>query len=240
MTPPDADEPRTRDDRDSALRSDAERNRVRILAAAREVFADEGLDVPMTAIARRAGVGIATLYRRFPTREDLIAAAFTDRMEAYSAAITTALADPDPWRGFSTYVETVCAMQAGDRGFADVLTLTFPTARALEATRDEAYRGFTELIARAKDTGRLRDDFSPEDLVILLMANAGVVAATGNDAPDTWRRLVAYLLQAFGTAEPRPLPPAPSPKALYRAMVRLGTSTRPRRHGDQRHGDAGT
>ncbi|HEY9408196.1 MAG TPA: helix-turn-helix domain-containing protein [Jiangellaceae bacterium] len=232
MTSSQPPERRSRGSSESGLRSDAERNRTRIVAAAREVFADEGLDVPMTAIARRAQVGIATLYRRFPTREDLVAAVFTDRMEAYAAAITTALADADPWHGFTTYVETVCAMQAGDRGFADVLTLSFPTAGALEATRDEAYRGFTELIARAKDIGRLRADFSAEDLVIVLMANAGVVAATGNDAPDAWRRLVAYLLQAFGTTEAHPLPPAPPPKALYRAMVRLGTSTRPRRRDD--------
>lgn len=232
MTSSHSPDRRPHDSSESGLRSDAERNRTRIVAAAREVFADEGLDVPMTAIARRAQVGIATLYRRFPTREDLVAAVFADRMDAYAAAITTALADPDPWHGFTTYVETVCAMQAGDRGFADVLTLSFPTAKALEATRDEAYRGFTELIARAKDTGRLRADFSPEDLVIVLMANAGVITATGDAAPDTWRRLVAYLLQAFGTAGPAPLPPVPPPKALYRAMIRLRTSTRPRHHGD--------
>src|SRR5450756_2269116 len=84
-------------------------------------------------------------------------------------------------------------MQAEDHGFTEVLTLTFPTAKSFEAKRSEAYRGFTELIARAKGDGRLRPDFSPEDLVLLLMANAGVVAATAGTAPDAWRRLVAYL-----------------------------------------------
>jgi AcrR family transcriptional regulator len=210
-------------DRESAapeqLRSDAERNRDRILGAARRLYAADGLGVSMAAVAREAGVGIATLFRRFPTQHDLIAAVFADRMTAYGDAITAALADPDPWHGFTGYLETVCAMQAADRGFAEVLTMTFPTAKALEACRDRAYEQFVELIARAKATGRLRQDFTPEDLPLLLMANAGVVAVTGEAAPDAWRRLVGYLIQAFATPDPDPLPPAPGPAAMYRAMI---------------------
>ncbi|WP_326661468.1 hypothetical protein [Streptomyces canus] len=130
-----------------------------------------------------------------------------------------ALADPDPWHGFTGYVEAVCAMQAADRGFADVLTMTFPTARALEARRAESYNAFLELIARAKDSGHL----VPEDLVILQMANAGVIAAAGDAAPDTWRRLVGHVLRSYAASgAPLPaLPEAPAPTALYRAMVRL-------------------
>jgi AcrR family transcriptional regulator len=201
------------------LRSDAERNRDRIVDAARRLYAAEGLGVSMAAVARAAGVGIATLFRRFPARDDLIAAVFADRMSVYGDAITAALADPDPWRGFAGYVEAVCAMQAADRGFAEVLTMTFPTAKALEECRDQAYQRFVELIARAKAAGRLRQDFTPEDMPLLLMANAGVIAATGDAAPDAWRRLVGYLIQAFAVPEPAPLPPAPSPAAMYRAMI---------------------
>jgi AcrR family transcriptional regulator len=201
------------------LRSDAERNRDRILGAARRLYAADGLGVSMAAVAREAGVGIATLFRRFPTQHDLIAAVFADRMTAYGDAITAALADPDPWHGFTGYLETVCAMQAADRGFAEVLTMTFPTAKALEACRDQAYEQFVELIARAKASGRLRQDFTPEDMPLLLMANAGVIAVTGEAAPDAWRRLVGYLIQAFATPDPAPLPPAPSPAAMYRAMI---------------------
>lgn len=153
------------------LRADAERNRDRILAAARRLYATEGLGVSMASVAREAGVGKATLARRFATREALVTAVFSDRMDAYAAAVTEALADPDPWHGFAGYLRAVCAMQAADRGFADVLTMTFPAAKALEARRTEAYDGFVELIDRAKATGRLRDDFTPEDLVILLMAD---------------------------------------------------------------------
>lgn len=206
------------------LRIDAERNRDRILAAARRLYAREGLGVSMAAVAREAGVGKATLSRRFTTREELINAVFADRMDGYAAAVEAALADPDPWQGFTGYVHAVCAMQAADRGFADVLTMTFPAAKALEERRAEAYHGFLDLIARAKETGHLREDFTDRDMPILLMANAGVISAAGDAAPDAWQRLVAHMLRSYAApgAPIPPLPDAPTPSALYRAMVRLG------------------
>jgi len=204
-----------------SLRTDAERNRTLLLAAAHKVFAEQGLEAPMAEIARRAGVGIATLYRRFPTRDDLITATFAMKMKAYVDAIDQALQDPDPWRGFCGYIERVCEMQASDRGFTHVLTLTFPTAKAFEADRNRSYEGFSQLVASAKETGRLRPDFSTEDLILLLMANAGVISATGESAPDAWRRLVAYMVQAFSADHTEPLPSAPTPKAMYRAMIRI-------------------
>ncbi|WP_435226609.1 TetR/AcrR family transcriptional regulator [Streptomyces sp. Tue6028] len=212
---------------DTGLRADAERNRDRVLAAARHLYATEGLGVSMASVAREAGVGKATLSRRFATREELINAVFADRMDAYANAVTEALADPDPWHGFTGYITAVCAMQAADRGFADVLTMTFPAAKALEKRRADAYNAFTDLITRARATGYLREDFDDRDMPILLMANAGVINATGNAAPDTWRRLVAHMLRSFATPDAPlpPLPSAPAPAALYRAMVRI---TRPR------------
>lgn len=210
------------------LRADAERNRERILQAARRLYASEGLGVSMASVAREAGVGKATLSRRFANRDELIMAVFADRMDGYATAIDEALANPDPWQGFIHYIEAVCAMQAADRGFADVLTLTFPSAKALEARRAEAYKGFVELIARTEATGNLRPDFTPEDLIILLMANAGVIAATSDAAPDSWRRLVGQMLRAFATPDAPlpPLPESPNPRALYRAMIRLSNPPR--------------
>ncbi|GAA0405119.1 TetR family transcriptional regulator [Acrocarpospora corrugata] len=201
------------------LRADAERNRQRVLASARQMFAEHGLEVPLEEVARHAGVGVATLYRRFPTREDLVAAAFLAKMTAYADAVTAALADPDPWHGLCGYLERVCAMQAEDLGFAHALTLTFPGQCALQAERDRAYHGLVELIARAKAAGRLRAEFVPEDLIVLLTANAGVVAATEQAAPGTWRRLLAYLIQGFEAPGTGPLPPPPAPTAVYRALV---------------------
>ena len=121
---------------------------------------------------------------------------------AYADAVADALSDRDPWHGFIGYIEAACAMQAADYGFADVLTMTFPTAKALEQRRTEAHAAMVLLINRAKATGRLRQDFDPSDLVLIHMANLGVVNATGDAAPDVWRRVVALS---------DPIPPGPSP-----------------------------
>src|SRR5215218_3640844 len=192
------------------LRADAERNRERVLGAAREVFAEQGLDASTNEIARRAGVGVATLFRRFPTRDDLVGAAFDD-----------ALADSDPWHGFCGFIERVCQMQADDRGFADVLTMTFPTAKALEKERDRTARALAQLLDRAKSTGRLREDFAHQDVPLILMANAGVVTATRDAAPEAWRRLIGYLIQSFAAEAAQPLPDPPTTTQMYRALMRL-------------------
>ncbi|MGA3221605.1 MAG: helix-turn-helix domain-containing protein [Acidimicrobiales bacterium] len=114
------------------LRVDAIRNRDAIVESARQVFAESGTDAALEEIARRGNVGIATLYRRFPTREDLVAAAFEPRLRAYEAAAKAATASADPWEGFSGFVHTACSMQAADAGCADVLSLTFPTTAELD------------------------------------------------------------------------------------------------------------
>lgn len=212
------------DDSTPPLRSDAERNRERVVAAARVVFGREGVGASMASVAREAEVGIATLFRRFPVKEDLVAAVFADRMDAYAEAVNAALADPDPWLGFIGFLDEVCAMQAADRGFADVMTMTFPTAKPLEARRQQAYTGVVELIGRAKAAGQLREDFQAGDVVLVLMANVGLVTATRGDAPDAWRRFLAYLIQSFQAPARDELPQAPSDKALYRSMVNLGTT----------------
>jgi len=210
------------------LRSDAERNRARIIAAARTVFRRDGLAASMASVAREAGVGIATIFRHFPAKEDLVAAVFVDRMDAYADVVAAALDNPDPWHGFVGYLEAACAMQAADYGFADVLTMNFPTAKAMEGRRKEAYDGMVRLIEHAKTAGGLREDFDPSDLVLIHMANAGVVNATGDAAPDAWRRVAALLIQSCAAPARGSLPPSPDHDALYRATLRTspaGTTT---------------
>src|SRR6478735_2621333 len=129
-----------------SLRADAAKNRRRIVDAARAVYAERGIDASLDEIARRAGVGNATLYRRFPTRDALLAAAFEERLTEYARAAAAALRAPDPWTGFSGYVARACAMQAADHGVRDALTMTFPSAKAMEAQRDRAYRDFAEVV----------------------------------------------------------------------------------------------
>jgi AcrR family transcriptional regulator len=206
------------------LRVDAQRNRDRIIGAAQAAFAERGLDVPLEDVAIEAGVGIGTLYRRFASRDELIAACFERRVEEYARAAEEALEADDAWTGLCVYVERICAMQAADRGLKDVLTRTFPDARALETHRARGYDLSVRLIERAQAEGSLRSDVVPEDLVLLLMANAGVVQGAGDAAPDAWRRFVGLMLDGLSTAAASSLPPPPTPRQMMRAMRRL---TRP-------------
>ena len=197
---------------DTELRADARHNRSRIVDVAKELFAEHGLEVPMTTIARQADVGIATLYRRFPTKEALVAEVFAEQFAACVSSAHEALNDPDPWHGFCTLIENVCAMQAVDRGFSAAVITSFPTAFDIKGERDRVMRGFVDLMARAKASGRLRADFSTDDLALLLMANGGIIADSPETALAASRRLVAYLLDAFRadrSAPATPLPPSP-------------------------------
>jgi AcrR family transcriptional regulator len=204
------------------LRVDAERNRVALLDAAREVFAEQGLEAPLEEIALRAGVGIATLYRRFPTRGQLVAAALVDKVAQYAEAAEQALAIGDPWAGFASFVERICELQADDRGLSDLLSMTLPTDDRIEQLRKVANQRVARLVVRAKATGQLRQEFVVEDLLVLLIANASVVHVTGQDAPDAWRRFVGLMLDAFGQAgEPSSLPAPPTRAQMTGAMLRL-------------------
>jgi AcrR family transcriptional regulator len=202
------------------LRSDAERNRRRLVEAARAVFAEAGLSAPLEDIAERAGVGIATLYRRFPTRDDLIAATYEAKLAAFAEAIEEALKAPDAWSGFTACMERMCAMQAENRGFARVITMVLPLSAEAARVRECAEDGLRALVQRAQEDGRLREDFVVEDVPLLLMANAGVLRATWNAAPHAWRRQLAYMLDAFSAHcdRSRPLPAAPTPIQMRHAM----------------------
>jgi AcrR family transcriptional regulator len=200
------------------LRTDAARNRQALIAAARKVFGQHGLDAPLDEIARTAGVGNATLYRRFPTRAHLVAAVFADRLRDHVALIATAMDDPDPWRGFSSYVAAACRMQAQDRGLADLVTMRVVGVPELEGLQASSYDGFVELVRRAKDAGTLRADFEPEDLVMLLMANAGLVERAHRSARDASARLAHIALDGFRVDASTPAPPAPSRGRMAAAM----------------------
>lgn len=222
--------------RDTHLRRDAEQNRRKILDAAREVFAERGVDAPLDEVARHAEVGIATLYRRFPTRDDLIVASFQEKMEAWADAVEAALQEPDVSTALPAYLTQIFDMQAADRGFTDVLVMRFPMAPEIEGARDRGHNGFLELMTRAQEAGCLRADFEAEDFLFFLMANAGVIHAAGAVSEMARRRLVSYLLQAIGTEPVGPLPPSPGQDATLEAMERLPHVKRERTpHAARRH-----
>lgn len=203
------------------LRADALANQAKLIDAARAIFADRGINAPLEDIAKQAGVGIATLYRRFGTRDHLIVAAFQPKMEAWADTIAAALADPDVTRAFPAYLRGVFAQQFQDRGFTDVLGMDFPMSPEIEEARQRGIDGFTELVRRAKRAGCLRKDFSPEDLLIFLMANAGVIHSGGGIAQQASDRLLGYILQASRPQGATKLPPAPTADQIRADMRRF-------------------
>jgi AcrR family transcriptional regulator len=201
-----------------ALRSDAARNRAALVAAAREVMAERGLEAPLDEIARRAGIGNATLYRRFPRRIDLIAAVFADRMADHARAVEAALAAADPWEGLRGYIEAVTELQVHDRGIADLITMDVSMAPEMQELRDTAFDGLVTVLERAKAAGALRTDSTPEDIVVILQANAGLVIRAHPVAGQASPRLVHLLLDGLRAEAATPGPPAPSPGRMRTAM----------------------
>ncbi|MGW4073205.1 TetR/AcrR family transcriptional regulator [Streptomyces asiaticus] len=190
------------------LRSDASDNRERILDAARALFATEGLKVPMREIARHAGVGPATLYRHFPTKQMLATEALRDEMRVCRAIVDEGHGEPDPWRGFCLVIEKTCELHARSRGFTEAFMSTFPDAMDFAAERAYALRSMAELAHRAKDAGHLRLDFVLDDLVLMLMANRGIHTSSKAARVAASRRFAALVIQAFQSSpQHSPLPP---------------------------------
>ncbi len=213
------------------LRADAARNRAAIIEAARAVFAEHGIDAPLDEVARRSGTGNATLYRRFPTRSALIAAVFTERMTEHLQAVEAGLADPDPWGGFVSYIEAVAVMQAHDRGIADLVTMDVSSAPEMERLRSHAFHRLVKLVARAQSAGVLRADFTTEDVVLFLMANAGLVERAHGIAVEASARLIHLLLDGLRAEAASDGPLAPTARRTRLAM---------RRNGELRLGSAGS
>jgi len=180
------------------MRADAARNREKLLAAAGQVFGARGLDAPLDHIAREAGVSIGTLYAHFPTRDAFLDAIFPARLTAVDEIGAAALADPDPWHGFTSFLEGVLTLQAADRGLNDVLTGRVPLTPDLAAACERGAKYADELIARARASGDLRTDFQPSDLVTLMVAMS---RAVHESPPHAWRRLLTFLLDGLHGAE---------------------------------------
>jgi AcrR family transcriptional regulator len=186
---------------------------------ARVLFGQRGLNAPLDEIARVAGIGNATLYRHFPSRCALVGAVFAETLRRVNQAAEQALNNPDPWDGFAGHVRFLCRLQAADRGLADLLTTQMHGVPQLERLRERAYQDFVRVADRAKACGALRPDFVPEDLVLLLMANAGLVHRTSDTAPTAWRRFADLALDGLRTAAATPAARPPGRAAIQRAMV---------------------
>lgn len=201
------------------LRRDAERNRERLIAEARALFAERGIGVPLEEIATRAGVSIGTLYNRFPNREALVDAVFWDRDATVEQLARDALRDDDPWRGFASFVERGCELQAADLGYNDVASRRVPGAASTEAARERTAALMAQIVERAQRAGALRPDLTVEDLAFLVWGVSRTVEATSQVAPEMWRRHLALMLDGLRTEAAPPLPRPPmTPEQVREAM----------------------
>src|SRR4051812_39500700 len=154
-------------------------------------------------------------------------------MAEHLVAVQAGLADPDPWNGFASYITAVSGMQARDRGIADLVTMDVSSAPEIERLRTTAYDGLVQLVERARDAGVLRPDFTTEDVVLLLMANAGLVERAHGITAEASARLIHVVLDGLRADAASEGPVAPSARLTEQAMQRnrgrrLGTTHRAR------------
>ncbi|GGW62661.1 TetR/AcrR family transcriptional regulator [Streptomyces griseoloalbus] len=191
-------------------RRDARRNRDRLVEAAHAVFTEQGLEAPLDVIARRAGVGNATLYRHFPTRAALVDAVFHDQLTGTMTAGERARTAPDAWTGLTDYLRTVFTTLAADRGTNDLMTTRLPDVEVLQTVHAHNRRTVELLLERARAEGTVRPDVTTEDLLFALAAlGRAVPPLTTATTPDAWHRPLALFLdglRATPATPPRPLP----------------------------------
>ena len=202
------------------IRSDARRNRERLVASARELLATAGADVPVEEITRRAGVGMGTLYRHFPTKDELIDAVLEDAFAELIASAEQGAREGDAWAGFTGFLERAFALQADNRGLKDALA-THEHGRKRAAMRARIRPLVRRMIERAQAQGTLRADFTPEDLPLVFWTGDRVIEATAAVAPDYWRRYLGLLLDGLRAEAATPLPRRPlTPAQLAKAAQR--------------------
>lgn len=186
------------------LRADAARNQQRIVAAARELFADHGLEITLDDVAERAGVGVGTVYRRFANKKELIAEVFDQHVKDFADAADVALGNPDAWLGLVEFFESACKHLATNRGFGEVMfELEEDPARFAEL-RDRIHPSVTAIIDRARDAGAVGTDIATTDFFALIHMVNSLAEFAGPVNSEVWQRYMAIALNGVRTdAVPR-------------------------------------
>lgn len=203
------------------LRRDAERNRQAILRAAAEVIGERGLEASLDDVARRAGVGIGTVYRRFPCKEALTEALFAERLEALTAIAEQSLADPDPGAGLYRYLEDAAELLVADRGLRQILMFApIGHDQACQA-RERLQPLVGRLIEHAQAARTVRGDLRASDIPPIMLMLAAAADYARPVRRDAWRRYLRLLADSLAPSrsEPTALPePALTPDELQLAM----------------------
>jgi AcrR family transcriptional regulator len=193
---------------DRVLRADARRNREAVIKAAKTLFADEGLDAQMPDVAKAAKVGVGTVYRHFPTKDDLIAALAAERFERLAEAARRALAVEDPWEGLCAFIRFGAGMSADDRGLCEVMA-SRPEVTNVAALSVGLDRLTDKLVKRAQRSGDLRKDLEWQDIPMIACSMGSVTQAQAGPGIGRWPRLVEIVidgLRAPGSEKlPKPL-----------------------------------
>jgi AcrR family transcriptional regulator len=212
-------------------RSHARRNHELLVAAAREVFAERGVEASLEEIARRAGVGTGTLYRHFATRDALVEAVFERRIGELIAVAETSAAEPDGWQALVSYLEQTLEIQAGDRLLKDVFLRLPPGTGRIERAREEISQLLEQILERAREQGSLRADFTLADLTLLFWSFATLIDATVAVEPSAWRRHLHWLLDGLSAEAATPQVIAPLSSDQLQAAVQALRARRAGRRG---------
>ncbi|MGC0365941.1 AcrR family transcriptional regulator [Rhodococcus sp. 27YEA15] len=175
------------------LRSDAQANLGRILCSAREVFAAHGLDATLADVARHAGVGVGTVYRRFSSKDELIQALFDNHCAEIESVAAAAGDIANAWDGLLFFVETMAGRMADNRGFGDLLMDARFESDTFTRARSSIFGHTAVLVDRAKEQGSLRADFDVKDIPLLMQMIKAAQRFGGDEAPDAYRRLLGFV-----------------------------------------------
>jgi len=211
------------------LRRDAERNRQRILEAATEVFNERGLDVSLDEIARHAGVGVGTVYRRFRTKEELVEALFMSRLATVAAIAEQALQAADPWAGLVSFMERMTETMADDLGLRQILMFATYGRNLVAIAREHNAPLVERLVERAQAAGQLRGDLRQTDIIFTVFMLTDATELAQAASPGIWRRYLALILDGMRPAREgvTPLPVAALlPDELEKSMRQVSPRRR--------------
>jgi AcrR family transcriptional regulator len=205
------------------LRADAQRNRDRLVAAGREVFAERGFDASLDDVAHHAGVGVGTAYRRFPNKEALIDEIFEERVTEILDSLERALDMEDAWIGLQQFITELLEFQASDRGLKQAFHESSEGRDRIRCAKERFIPLLSSLVDRAKAQGTLRSDATTTDILIGTLMIGAVVDATHDVDPDAWRRYLTFALDGFA-AQPGqlsgPVVPSLTPEQFDEALRR--------------------
>ncbi|MFE9580580.1 TetR/AcrR family transcriptional regulator [Nocardia sp. NPDC006044] len=176
------------------LRADAARNQQRIIAAARELFADHGLEITLDDVAERAGVGVGTVYRRFANKKELITEVFEQSITEFAEAAESAYRHADPWFGLVEFFEYACRHMAKNRGFSEVMLELEDDVDRFVVVRDRIKPTVTGIVDRAREAGVLAPGIEPSDFFALIHMVDGIAEFARPVNPDVWQRYMAIVL----------------------------------------------